>query len=243
VAELRDEILLKQPESSCYGDCPICFLPLSLDITKSNMTACCSKMICIGCSYANLIRQLEQKIERKCPFCRHPAPKSEEETVRIRMKRVEANDPVALREEGKGRLHEGDYKSAFEYLSKAAVFGDVEAHYELSVMYQNGEGVERDEKIVLHHSEQAAIGGHPNARRILGAIEYENGRHERAIIAANLGHDRSLDVLKDCFKVGLVSKEDFAAALRSHQAAVDATKSPQREEVEAKDRLMMDRNK
>jgi TPR repeat protein len=163
------------------------------------------------------------------------------------MKRVEANDPVALREEGKGRLHEGDYKSAFEYLSKAAVFGDVEAHYELSVMYQNGEGVERDEKSVLHHSEQAAIGGNPIARCILGAIEYENGRRERAakhwIIAANLGHDRSLDVLKDCFKVGLVSKEDFAAALRSHQAAVDATKSPQREEVEAKDRLMMDRNK
>ena len=33
-------------------------------------------------------------------------------------------------------------------------------------------------------------------------------------------------------KPGLVNKDDFAAALRAHQAAVDATKSPQREAAE-----------
>jgi hypothetical protein len=32
---------------------------------------------------------------------------------------------------------------------------------------------------------------------------------------------------------GLISKEDFAAALRGHQAAVNATKSPARETAEA----------
>jgi len=52
------------------------------------------------------------------------------------------------------------------------------------------------------------------------------------IIAANLGNDRSLEELKDCYREGLVSKDDFAAALRVHQAAVDATKSPQREAAE-----------
>ena len=31
---------------------------------------------------------------------------------------------------------------------------------------------------------------------------------------------------------GIVSKEDYAAALRGHQAAVDATKSTQREKAE-----------
>ena len=35
VAELRDEILFKQPESSCFGDCPICCLPISID--KNNL--------------------------------------------------------------------------------------------------------------------------------------------------------------------------------------------------------------
>jgi hypothetical protein len=236
-AELRDEILFKQPESSHYGDCPICFLPLSLDLNKSSTMACCSKLICDGCDYANNIREMELKIEGKCPYCRHPAPKSEEEADRIRMKRIAVNDPVALRVQGKRRLHDGDYKSAFEYLSKAAELGDIAAHYNLSFMYQGGEGVEKDEKKELYRLEDAAIGGHPIARHNLGLIEGENGRYERAykhfIIAANLGNDVSLDVLKEWFKVGLVSKEDFAVALRAHQAAVDATKSPQREEGEA----------
>jgi len=180
---------------------------------------------------------MEQKIERKCPFCRHPAPKSDEEVDRNRMKRVEANDPVALREEGTRRYNEGEYKITFEYLTKAAELGDVDVHHALSVMYHLGEGVEKDEKKKLYHLEVAAIGGHPKVRHNLGAVEYENGRHERAvkhwIIAANLGHDNSLNALKGGYKKGYVSKEDFAAALRGHQAAVDATKSPQREAAEA----------
>jgi hypothetical protein len=207
-AELRDEILLKQPESSCYGDCPICFLPLALDLNKSGMMTCCSKMICGGCIYANAIREREQKIEHKCPFCRHPKPKSQEEGDRNRMKRVEANDPVALREVGKRRYNGGDHKSAFEYSSKAAELGDVAAHYNLSVMYHKGGGVEKDEKKKVYHLEVAAIGGHDFARYYLGAIEHENGNHERAvkhfIIAAKLGDDDSLDALKGGFKVGLV---------------------------------------
>jgi hypothetical protein len=47
------------------------------------------------------------------------------------------------------------------------------------------------------------------------------------IIAANQGDDDSMDVLKESFQSGLVTKEDYAVALRGYQAAVDATKSPQ----------------
>ena len=49
------------------------------------------------------------------------------------------------------------------------------------------------------------------------------------IIAAKLGLDDALEALKSCYREGAVSKEDFAAALRGHQAVVDAMKSPQRE--------------
>jgi hypothetical protein len=48
------------------------------------------------------------------------------------------------------------------------------------------------------------------------------------IIATNLGHDGSVEALKRCYAHGLVSKELFATALRARQAAVGATKSPQR---------------
>ena len=47
------------------------------------------------------------------------------------------------------------------------------------------------------------------------------------IIANKLGHDGPMETVKESFQKGLVSKEDFAATLRGHQAAVDATKSPQ----------------
>ncbi len=43
----------------------------------------------------------------------------------------------------------------------------------------------------------------------------------------------ALKMLQVCYAKGIVSKEDFAAALRAHQAAVDATKSTQREAAEA----------
>ncbi len=74
------------------------------------------------------------------------------------------------------------------------------------------------------------------ARNNLGAYEYINGRIDRAVkhwvIAAKLGHDSALETVKDCFAKGLVSKEDHEAALRGHQAAVDATKSEQRDAAE-----------
>mmetsp|Transcript_13108 Transcript_13108/g.19519 ORF Transcript_13108/g.19519 Transcript_13108/m.19519 type:complete len:101 (-) Transcript_13108:230-532(-) len=42
-AELHDELLFKQPESSHRGDCPICMMPLPLDLTKSITKGCSAK--------------------------------------------------------------------------------------------------------------------------------------------------------------------------------------------------------
>ena len=103
----------------------------------------------------------------------------------------------------------------------------------LSVMYREGKGVEKDVVKGIFHLEEAAIGGLPLARYELGAIEWNDGDIERAvkhhIIAANLGLDESIKVLMGAFQKKLVSKEELASALRAHKAAVDATKSPERE--------------
>ena len=53
--------------------------------------------------------------------------------------------------------------------------------------------------------------------------------HRHLIIAAKLGHDEALERVKKGFMNGVVGKEDFEAALRGHQFAVDATKSEQRD--------------
>ena len=70
-AELRDELLFKVPESSYRGDCPICMIPLSLDLSTSSVYRCCSKLVFKGCDHANEIREKEmthiiyKRIEQK----------------------------------------------------------------------------------------------------------------------------------------------------------------------------------
>ena len=235
-AELKDEILFKQPESSHFGDCPICCLPLPIDPKKSSLFSCCSKLICNGCNYANQIREYEGRLQHKCAFCRTVFRNITCEEINERwMKRIEVNDPIAMCHTGKKRYSEGDYKSAIEYWTRAAALGNVDAHYQLSCLYDKGESVVKDGKKKVHHLTEAAIGGHAKARHNLGCIEFENDRMDRAvkhfIIAAKLGLDMSLEAVKNLYKVGYVSKEDFAAALRGYQAAIEEMKSPQREEA------------
>ena len=236
-AELKDELLFKQPESSHLGDCPICCLPVPIDPEKSTFFLCCGKRICRGCSHANGKRERAERLQHRCPFCRNPAPKPGEEAKQLLMKRVEANDPVALCRFGTNGYNKGDYTTAVEYWTKAADLGYADAHYHLSRLYHEGVGVEKDKKKELYHVKEAAIAGHPEARHNLGCVEGGNGPQQlgRAvkhfIIAAKLGYDHSLDALKTLYKDGLVSKDVFSAALRGYQTAIEATKSPQREEA------------
>eukprot|EP00984_Skeletonema_dohrnii_P007632 scaffold2784_cov77-Skeletonema_dohrnii-CCMP3373.AAC.2 len=184
--------------------------------------SCCCKTICAGCEYANCVREQEAGLKHTCPFCRHPMAKSEEEANRTNVKRAESsNDPAAIHRMGARCYKEGDYESAFEYFYKAAGLG----------------GIKKDKKKEIYHLEEATIGGHPTARNNLGCVEEENGRLDRAakhwIIATKLGDDIALSSLRVCYTRGLVEKDDYASALRGHQAAVDATESPQRDKGEA----------
>ena len=237
-AALRDEILFRLPEGRHLGDCPICFLPLPIDLMQSTYHSCCTKMICNGCEHEFMKRLFRENIrDKKCPFCRHSLSRINEEAQKNLMKRAAVNDPFALQQIGAKHLTEGDYESAFKYFTKAAELGDAHAHYCLSAMYLNGDGVEKDEKKEIYHLEEAAIQGHAFARHSLGVLE---GSIDRAvkhfIIAASLGYDRSMQTLKEAYKAGDVSKEDYAATLRAHHAAVAETKSEQREEATKADR-------
>eukprot|EP00986_Skeletonema_menzelii_P005818 scaffold2153_cov144-Skeletonema_menzelii.AAC.11 len=181
---------------------------------KSIISCCCSKAICIGCYFANHKRELKLRLVPSCSFCRTPISYSSEEREKRMMKRIEANDPFATFQEG------------------AAELGFVDAHFHLACLYHFGHGAEKNEGKKTHHLEEAAISGHPMARRNLGLHDKNNGNMERAVkhfIAATLGLDDAIKALMQAFKRGHVSKEDLAAALRAHQDAVDETKSPLRE--------------
>ncbi|KAK1733657.1 hypothetical protein QTG54_015700 [Skeletonema marinoi] len=213
-------------------------IPLQLDLSKSSMQTCCSKVVCKGCFHANLFREEKERLENKCPFCRKLIPDTDEECDKRRMERIEMDDPVAIAHEGVQLYIKGDREGAFVHYLKAAELGDMEAHYKLSLMYHFGVfGGSDDRKNEMWHLEEASIGGHPGARYKLGWLEWSNKRTERAVkhwvVAASQGHDDSLEFLMKKFKGGFVKKEVLAAALRAHQAAVNATKSPQREATEA----------
>jgi len=236
-AELREELLFKQPESTHIGDCPICLLPLSNNHDKNTTMVCCVQVVCRGCALANDQREIRESLERKCPFCRHPIPKSQADIDKSIKKRAEMNCPAALRMIGTECYTKGDFGDAFKYYTKAAGLKDAQAHYELSNMYYAGIGVEKNKKMENHHLEEAAIAGQWEARYNLGINEGDKGNIERAvkhyIIAASHGDDDAVDALRKGYRVGQISKEDFAAALRAHQAAIDATKSPQREAADS----------
>ena len=163
-------------------------------------------------------------------------PDTQEEGIQNLMKRAKANDPVAILKMGVMRYDEGDYEKAFGYYTKAAALGSIDAHFNLSCLYAEGLGVEKDLKKEIFHLEEAAIGGHPDARFNLGNNEVRNGRLNRAvkhyIIAAKLGDDDALEAVKQGFVRGYASKDEYETALRGHQAAVDATKSEQRDTAE-----------
>jgi len=149
---------------------------------------------------------MEQRHDQKCPFCRKSLPQPGTETE-LSMKRIEANDPVALWHEGVDQSNKGDYIKAFELYTQAAKLGDAKAHYKLGLMYRVRLGVESDAEKTKYQLEEAAIGGH---RRV---IEWDNGNIEREvkhfIIAATHGHDKAIKALTEMYKyrAGLVSKE------------------------------------
>ena len=105
----------------------------------------------------------------------------------------------------------------------------------LATMYEEGKGVEKDFDKEMYHLEEAAMGGHLHARYNLGYHEGRNGRPDRAvkhfIIAAKLGDDESMKTLREDYVIGNITKEVYAATLRSYQDAVVAMKSVERKEA------------
>ncbi len=118
-------------------------------------------------------------VKQTCPFCREPQIFTSEGRHKLTIKRVEANDPVALCKQGTEECDKGNFCRAFDLYAKAADLGDAHAHFSLAGIYLNGDGVEEDEGKLVYHLEEAAIAGHPDARNDLGFHESNYGNFAR----------------------------------------------------------------
>ena len=87
----------------------------------------------------------------------------------------------------------------------------------------------------IHYWELAAMRGDVMARQNLGIYEESIGNIDRAMkhfhIAAKFGCEKTLKVVQDCFKNGLVAKDDYANVLRAHQQYVLEISSDERDKA------------
>jgi len=256
VAELHDEALFKQPPP--LEDCPICMIRMpSIPMGKVYMS-CCGKVICRGCVFTFQSKALLAGKEDEgnlCPFCRVPNAESDEELVGRYETRRDMNDCMAtynigcFYNIGKYGLGPNPAK-AIELWNRAGKLGCAESYCMMASAYENGRGVEKDEKKSKYYYELAAMSGIVQARHNLGvycvqgAIEYNTGSIKynadnvelalkHFMIAVKDGNSASLEGIKMLYSKGLATKDDYGKALRSYQACLDEVKSPQRDEAAA----------
>ena len=237
--EISDEELFADPPPR--DDCDICFLPLPYDIRACGLVtvyqSCCGKTLCYGCMSASNDEMNKGNMKRCCPYCRVPLPSSDNEDIQRVKKRMELNDANAFYEiacwyyHGKKGLPQ-DNRKAFELFNRGAWLGSVGSHCALVSAYLNGEEVEKDDEKALHHLMLAAIRGSEMARHILGNEEENWGNMDRAMkhfkIGARTGYDDSLNKIREGYKAGYMTKDEYASTLRAHQHCRDEMKSEQR---------------
>ena len=243
-AELHDKELFKQPPPP--EDCPICMIPLPLDPGQSTFEACCGKLICYGCIFGMIEEEAKRgkKVEEwgMCAFCRTLRPSSDEEKVKRLKKLMEKGDAnaffnfAAYHAKGVKGMLRLTWVKANELYLKAGELGCSMAYFNLGNSYYHGRGVEVDEKKAKHYYELAAIGGDIDARHYLGCVEEEvAGNHQRAlkhfIISARAGDNESLDKVKQGFRSGHVTKDEFESTLRAYHEIQTEMKSEARDKA------------
>ncbi|EJK44863.1 hypothetical protein THAOC_36564, partial [Thalassiosira oceanica] len=230
-------LMRKGRKRSEEDECPICNLPLPLDVKQTSFRSCCMKEVCNGCTLAAFKRGM-----RDCPFCRTTALTDGSQCLPMIQKRADSGDPVAIYHLG-NKYHLGQYglekdtTRAVELYEHAAELGEKDAHYNLGCLYDEGVDVEKNTPKAIRHWEAAAMLGHVSARFNLGNEEGRAGNVDLALqhwlISANLGHGISLDNVKKMFMSGLTAKADYARALRGYQSATEEMSSPDRNEAKA----------
>ena len=232
VAELYDEKLYTEPPPS--EECPICMQPLPLDRNQVVFESCCGKTICNGCIYAMKISGGKDL----CAFCRKPKATSNEEEIKRVKNLMDNGNAYSFNFLGYAynnglRGMSQDYHKANELYLKAGELGCADAYFNLGNSYARGRGVEVDIKKARHYHELAAIAGNVQARHNLGSFEYEAGNIQRAkkhmIIAARAGEKDSLDCIKNGFRRGFITKDEYLNTLRAYHERQNEMKSDQRE--------------
>ena len=177
-----------------------------------------------------------------CVLCNAEAPAGVENILNLLQRRIEEDqDPNAMHvlsglywdENGV----ENNPKKALELCTRAADADHAEACHELALIYCEGKyGVPQDlnkGKMLLF---RAARLGSAVSLNALGGLMIQEGNVQLGtsywLLGASNGEEYALHNVKKAFEGKVISKEDYASALRSYQTAHGETRSPKRDEME-----------
>ena len=193
-------------------DCPICFVPLPRFLGEISYKICCGKSICRGCEEESIAVSKKENAQNdreciSCPFCRVPAPTSEN-IARIMEERILTNNSEALCIMGGYMLKGGngfpkDELRAFDCLIRSIELGSAESCGKLAAWFREGTGAPKDMKRANLCMKIGALRGDIYCRHNIGVREYNAGNHEVGIrhfkLAAEAGYQVSLNGLRDVY--------------------------------------------
>ena len=235
-------------------DCPVCLVPLPLEINKYTcFLVCCGKLICKACNAENerALRIINEKrskkelppLDQSCAFCRETTiHDSDSELLERLKKRIDKGDVEAIHIMGVWRLNgvygQKDEAKGIELLEKAAIMGSAKAMHHLGYACSGGAyGVRRDEKKGFEYFKDAVKKGDVPSRCMLAA-GYSRGsnlanKHYR--LAAEAGHPIAVEQIWKQFHEKKLNKADLEEILRVHQSACDEMDSVDRQRYAARD--------
>eukprot|EP00956_Cyclotella_meneghiniana_P004045 scaffold4911_cov47-Cyclotella_meneghiniana.AAC.3 len=243
---ISDEELFKVPSlSEGDDDCPICCIPLDLDEESRIFKECCGKIICIGCAHRMTTNNCGRMQDHPCPFCRTPYCKNDHEYLQRVEKLMNENNTnidskrVALFEmgyyyrEGKHGVLQS-YSRSIEYMIRSAQLGYADANHNLGCAYHHGDGVKKDQKMVVYYWSLAAIQGSSKARHSLASYVFNVDKDiKRAMkhyrIAAEQGNPDSMATITSGVLRGYVTKAEYDEILTIHNQVLESKKSDQRD--------------
>ena len=234
-------------------DCPVCLVPLPLEIEKIAYNPCCGKEICTACNKENY-RALEVMNEKRrkkdlpplnksCAFCRESIYKNDAEYAEQIKKRIDKGDDEAVVTmalwylDGLKGLPKDEAK-AMELAKRAAGMGYARAMHLLGLAYIKGaHGCPRDEKKGIGYLENAVKMGDVASRYSLGSISAIEGNFHLATkhyrLAAEAGYKPAMKNIWNLFSNEKLSKTDLEEILRAHQAACNEMDSEDRQRYDA----------
>lgn len=247
-AAKRMEDPLKHWTPPHRGDCPICLLPLPIREKEVTYRSCCDSTICKGCIFDHLITLMKDGVDRDkvlkavgtCPLCRgDPAHSSAKEMLKLQKKLAKAGRHEAMYElamtyiRGENGVNI-DWDEGLNWMQRAAEEGFGRASHFLGECYLNGNGKGIDLDQAILHLKAGGEGGSVTAFGAVAELLMDIGEIEEAMLnyrkaaMCGVGDGDLFASLRNGYREGFITKDEYMVTLRGHQKVSNEMKSEAR---------------